>query len=76
VKSVVVLWTENAIRSTWVKAEADLADRHNKLICMRDPKLDPARIPLPFAANHPIVEFRKMAELLWALALKGANPRI
>ena len=76
VKAVVVLWTENAIASKWVRAEADLADKHNKLICLRDPKLDPARIPIPFAANHHIVEFGKLPELLEALALKGAKPRI
>jgi hypothetical protein len=59
-----------------VKAEADLADRHNKLICLRDPKLEPTRIPMPFAANAHIVEFGKMPELLEALALKGAKPLI
>jgi hypothetical protein len=57
-------------------AEADLADQHNKLICLRDPKLEPNRIPMPFAANNHIVEFGKMPELLEALALKGAKPRI
>ena len=41
VKAVVVLWTENSIGSKWVKAEADLADHHGKLICLRDPNLDP-----------------------------------
>jgi hypothetical protein len=76
VKAVVVLWTENSIRSKWVTAEADLADRHNKLICLRDPKLAPTRIPMPFSANHHIVEFGKMPELLEALALTGAKPRI
>jgi hypothetical protein len=76
VKAVVVLWTENSTLSKWVKAEADLADRHNKLICLRDSKLEPTYIPIPFAANNHIVEFGKLAELLKALALKGAKPRI
>jgi C-terminal of Roc, COR, domain/TIR domain len=76
VKAVVVLWTESSITSKWVKAEADLADRHNKLICLRDPKLDATRIPLPFAANAHIVEFGKMPELPEALARMGAKPRI
>jgi hypothetical protein len=76
VKAVVVFWTENSITSKWVKAEADLADQRNKLICLRDPTLDPTRIPMPFAANEHIVEFGKMPELLEALALMGAKPRI
>jgi signal recognition particle receptor subunit beta len=76
VKAVVVLWTENSIRSKWVKAEADLADRQNKLICLRDPALEATRIPMPFAANEHIVEFGKLPELLEALVLKGAKPRI
>jgi GTPase SAR1 family protein len=76
VKAVVVFWTENSIVSPWVTAEADLADQHNKLICLRDPLLDPARIPMPFGANHQIGQFGKMPELLTALALKGAIPRI
>jgi GTPase SAR1 family protein len=76
VKAVVVFWTENSISSKWVKAEADLADQNNKLICLRDPKLDPTRIPMPFAANEHIVEFGKMPELLEALARMDARPRI
>ena len=76
VKAVVVLRTENSITSKWVKAEADLADQRNKLICLRDPKLEPTRIPMPFAANEHIVEFGKMPELLEALALMGAKSRI
>jgi C-terminal of Roc, COR, domain/TIR domain len=76
VKAVVVFWTESSVLSKFVKAEADLADRQNKLICLRDPKLDPTRIPLPFAANHHVLEFGKMPELLDALARLGAKPRI
>jgi hypothetical protein len=76
VKAVVVLWTENSVRSKWVNAEAALADQQNKLICLRDPKLKPKDIPLPFGANQHIVEFGKLPELLEALALKGAKPRI
>jgi hypothetical protein len=69
VKAVVVFWTESSITSKWVKAEADLADQRNKLICLRDSKLEPTRIPMPFAANEQIVEFGKMPGLLEALAL-------
>jgi hypothetical protein len=56
-----------------VKAEADLADQRNKLICLRDRKLEQTRIPMPFAANEHIVEFEKMPELLEARAPMGAK---
>ena len=75
VKAVVVLWTENSIGSKWVRAEANLADHHGKLICLRDPKLDAKRIPMPFAEVH-MIEPGKLPDLLEALALKGAKPRI
>ena len=57
-------------------AEADLADKTNKLICLRDPKLEPKRIPMPFAANDHIIPVGDMPGLIAALALKGAKPRI
>jgi len=76
VKAVVVLWTENSIGSKWVREEADLADKHGKLICLRDPNLDPKRIPMPFAANDHIIALGHMPGLIAALALKGAKPRI
>jgi hypothetical protein len=75
VKAVVVLWTESSVRSKWVRAEANLADEHDKLICLRDPGLDPKRIPLPFGEAH-MIELGKFPELLAALERLGAKPRI
>jgi hypothetical protein len=57
-------------------AETDLPDKQNKLICLRDPDLEPKRIPLPFSANDHIIKLDDMPGLIAALALKGAKPRI
>ncbi len=76
VKAVVVLWTENSVGSKWVRAEADLADKHGKLICLRDPRLRPEQIPMPYAANDHIIPVGDMPGLIAALDLKGAKPRI
>jgi GTPase SAR1 family protein len=75
-KAVVVLWTEHSIGKKWVIAEAELADKHDKLICLRDAALDPSRIPMPFAANHHMVTLGDTKGLMAALVAKGAKPRI
>jgi hypothetical protein len=74
-KAVVVLWTENSIGSKWVCSEASLADSHGKLVCLHDPKLDPNCAPLPFAEVH-MTKLGDMPNLLKALALKGAKPKV
>ena len=71
-----MFWTETSINKEWVIAEASLAAQAKKLICLRDPKLDPKRIPMPFAANDHIISVGDMPGLIAALALKGAKPRL
>lgn len=44
-KAVVVIWTEQAIESQWVRAEADLARKLNKLV---QASIGDCAIPLPF----------------------------
>jgi sulfatase modifying factor 1 len=48
-KSVLVCWSEKAVASEWVRAEADLARNQEKLISCQ---LNPCRIPLPFNSYH------------------------
>ena len=74
VKAVVVLWSGNSVGSKWVRAEADLADHHDKLISLRDLDLDPKRVPLPFGEDH-MTELGNIPKLLEALAQKGVTPR-
>lgn len=44
-KSVVVLWSAEAVKSQWVRSEADRARLDNKLVQIT---LDGARLPMPF----------------------------
>ena len=48
-KAVVVLWSADAVKSQWVRAEADRARAANKLVQVN---LDGARLPMPFDQIH------------------------
>jgi TolB-like protein len=48
-KAVVVLWSAEAVKSQWVRAEADLARQEGKLVQL---SLDPVKLPLPFNRIH------------------------
>jgi hypothetical protein len=50
-KVVVVLWSEAAVQSNFVRAEASLALRLNRLIPVR---LDNCELPLPFGEHHTL----------------------
>ena len=43
--AILVVWSKSACNSKWVPAEADLADRHNKLLQVIS---EPCDLPLPF----------------------------
>src|SRR5579859_6671544 len=44
-RAVIVVWSEDAAKSQWVRSEADLARNLGKLVQLR---IDRARPPLPF----------------------------
>lgn len=48
-KAVVVIWSADAVKSQWVRAEADLARQQGTLVQLR---LDEALPPLPFNQVH------------------------
>jgi hypothetical protein len=50
--AVIVIWTEGAVASDWVYAEAVRAAGQRKIVTVRDKSLDPKRIPLPFNIVH------------------------
>ena len=43
--AILVVWSKSACNSKWKPAEADLADRHNKLLQVIS---EPCHLPLPF----------------------------
>ena len=51
-KAVIVIWTPASIASSWVQAEALIANEQNKLITLRSDDLDPRSIPLPYNIRH------------------------
>jgi TIR domain len=51
-RAVITIWTENSIKSDWVRAEAGRAKAEGKLIPVKTPELTYADIPLPFGEMH------------------------
>jgi hypothetical protein len=49
---VITIWTENSIRSDWVRAEAGRAKADGKLIPVKTTEVSYADIPLPFGEMH------------------------
>jgi hypothetical protein len=48
----IVLWTNNSVKSDWVRAEAGRAKAEGKLIPTKTPSLTYEEIPLPFGEMH------------------------
>jgi len=48
-KAVVVLWSPRSVASRWVRAEATLADRNNKLVPII---IEPCNLPIIFELTH------------------------
>jgi TIR domain len=51
-KVVIVIWSRSSVESSWVQAEAYLADEQNKLVTLKSPDLDARLIPLPYNIRH------------------------
>src|SRR2546425_4511195 len=51
-RAVITIWTENSVRSDWVRAEAGRAKADGKLIPVKTSELTYADIPLPFGEMH------------------------
>src|SRR6516225_9155926 len=51
-RAVIAIWTENSVKSDWVRAEAGRAKAEGKLIPVKTPDVAYGDIPLPFGEMH------------------------
>lgn len=51
-KAVIVIWSDTAARSPWVRDEARRAMEQSKLIATHLPQFDLANLPMPFGTLH------------------------
>src|SRR5262245_30122037 len=51
-RAVITIWSENSVKSDWVRAEAGAAKKDGKLIPVKTPDVAYADIPLPFGEMH------------------------
>src|ERR1700730_2728776 len=51
-RAVITIWTENSVKSDWVRAEAGRAKAEGKLIPVKVSRLTYHDIPLPFGEMH------------------------
>jgi TIR domain len=75
-RAVIVIWTENSIKSDWVRAEAGKAKADGKLIPVKTPTLTYADIPLPFGEMHTenITSLELIKAVIVAQLAKPATP--
>jgi WD40 repeat protein len=77
-KAVITIWSEPALKSDWVYAEAMRASDAKKLINVHTPEIRPASLPVPFNISHvtPVSERIKICESLAKLNVHpgGAAP--
>ena len=73
-KAAVVIWSEKAVASKWVRGEAQEADDGNKLISTSAPGFDSRKVPINFRPLHcePVVN---RARIIAAILRKGVMAR-
>jgi hypothetical protein len=75
-KAVVVVWTQGAVTSDWVYAEAVRAASQRKIVTVRAADLDPKLIPLPFNVFHTclVEDTRAVLDSIAKLLAGEASP--
>jgi hypothetical protein len=70
---VIVIWSDDAAKSPWVRDEARRAARQNKLITVHVPGFDAEKIPFGFGDYHS-ESIEDRGRLIEALARHRAEP--
>ena len=73
-KAVIVIWSETAVRSPWVRDEATRASRQSKLVTTHVSTFDLANLPLGFGQRHS-TDVRDRGAIVRALAKHGVVPQ-
>src|SRR5262249_50794839 len=73
-RAVITIWTENSIKSDWVRAEAGRAKADGKLIPVKTPEVAYADIPLPFGDTENVESTDLIRAAIVALLAKPAVP--
>ncbi|MGO8951836.1 MAG: toll/interleukin-1 receptor domain-containing protein [Rhodomicrobium sp.] len=73
-KAVIVIWSENSVRSKFVRDEAGRADSKNKLVATCKPGFDMETLPLGFGGRHcqPVDELEQTLKALARLGVLAA----
>jgi hypothetical protein len=73
-RTVITIWTENSVKSDWVRAEAGRAKAEGKLIPVKTSDLAYSDIPLPFGEMH--TENVASTELIRAAVVARLTPAV
>jgi TIR domain len=74
---VIVIWSDTAVRSSWVRGEARRGMDQNKLIPIHVPQFELAKIPIPFNERHTgnVEDFPAILRAVHELGVKAPLAR-
>jgi hypothetical protein len=76
--AVIVIWSEPALASAWVRGEAEEAADHRSLISTTAPGFDPRRVPINFRVLQcePVVNRDRLIAAIEQKHARRAKPRV
>jgi hypothetical protein len=76
--AVIVIWSEPALASAWVRGEAEEATDHGSLISTTAPGFDPRRVPINFRVLRcePVVNRDRLIAAIEQKHARRGKPRV